>query len=156
MLLPFRISLRRVFLGVVPALVVFAGSAAGALEIPVPKVTIYPGEIISEHALGMRDFRTAVPRNQVVERMDLVVGKVARRTLLPGQPIGTTAVKDPDVVVQGKAYPVVYQAGGLTITSLAIPLQNGAAGDLVMLRNPDSGQIIKGVVLPNGTINVTQ
>jgi flagella basal body P-ring formation protein FlgA len=131
-------------------------ASAWAVEVPVPRVAIYPGEIITEQALGMRDFRTALPRNQVVDTIDFAVGKVARRTLLPGQPIGMTAIKDPDVIVQGKAYSVIFQVGGLTITSLATPLQNGAVGDLVMLRNPDSGQIIKGIVLPNGTISVTQ
>ena len=37
---------------------------------------------------------------------------------------------------------------------MAMPLQNGGIGDMVTLRNPDSGTIIKGMVASDGTIRL--
>jgi flagella basal body P-ring formation protein FlgA len=130
------------------------GSAAFAVDLPVPRLTIYPGEMISDDMLINRAYNINLGRLAVYDGRQSLVGKVAKRTLLPGQPIMLNAVKDPDVVVQGKAYPVIFQTGGLTIVSVAMPLQNGGIGDLITLRNPDSGQLIKGIVQPDGTISV--
>jgi len=48
----------------------------------------------------------------------------------------------------------VFEEGGLTITTNAMALQNGGIGDLVSLRNVDSGTIIKGTVASNGTVRL--
>jgi flagella basal body P-ring formation protein FlgA len=49
---------------------------------------------------------------------------------------------------------VVFEHGGLTITTNALALQNGGLGDVVSLRNLDSGAIIKGTVASNGSIQL--
>lgn len=134
-----------------------AASAATAadLDLPVPKVTLYPGDVIGEDHLVERAFIAhTVARASIFDDRQGVVGKVAKRTLLPGQPIPISAVRDPYVVTQGKVALVVFEAGGLTITSMAMPLQNGGIGDMVSLRNPDSGTIIKGMVASDGTIRL--
>ena len=49
---------------------------------------------------------------------------------------------------------MVFEAGGLTITSKAVALQNGGVGDIVSLRNADSGIVDQGTVQADGTIRV--
>ncbi|TIW44389.1 MAG: flagella basal body P-ring formation protein FlgA, partial [Mesorhizobium sp.] len=44
--------------------------------------------------------------------------------------------------------------GALTISASGVTLQPGAAGDLVKVRNVDSGKIISGTVMGDGTIMV--
>ena len=128
---------------------------AADLELPVPRVTIYPGDIIGEEHLTERAFIAhTVARSTVFEGRQAVVGKVARRTLLPGQPILIAGVRDPYVVAQGSMAMVVFEAGGLTITTNAMVLQNGSIGDVVTLRNIDSGTIIKGTVASDGTVRL--
>jgi flagellar basal body P-ring formation protein FlgA len=128
---------------------------AAELALPVPRVTIYPGDVISEDQLTDRAFIAhTVARATVHEAREGVVGKVARRTLLPGQPIPTNGIRDPYVVTQGKTALVVLEYGGLTITTSALALQNGGIGDEVSLRNVDSGTIIKGTVASDGTVRL--
>lgn len=137
--------------------VALAASAARAddLDLPVPKMTLYPGDVIGDDNLVERAFvARTVARSTVFEDRQGVVGKVAKRTLLPGQPILISAVRDPYLVTQGKVALVVFEANGLTITSMAMALQNGGLGDMVSLRNPDSGTIIKGMVASDGTIRL--
>jgi flagella basal body P-ring formation protein FlgA len=128
---------------------------AAELELPVPRAAIYPGDVIGDDLLYGRAFIAhTVTRSSVFEAREHVVGKVARRTLLPGQPIPISAVRDPYVVTQGKQALVVFRAVGLTITTYAMPLQSGGTGDVVSVRNLDSGAVIKGTVAADGTIRV--
>jgi flagellar basal body P-ring formation protein FlgA len=128
---------------------------AAELELPVPRVTLYPGDAIGEEQIVERAFIAhTVARSTIHEARESVVGKVARRTLLPGQPIPLNGVRDPYLVTQGKNAMVVFEEGGLTITANAMALQNGGAGDLVTLRNVDSGTVIKGTVAPDGTVRL--
>jgi flagella basal body P-ring formation protein FlgA len=130
-------------------------SAAAELELPVPRAAIYPGDVISDELLSGRLFVAhTVNRSSVFETREAVAGKVARRTLLPGQPIPVNAVRDPYVVTQGKSSLVVFRTDGLTITTYATPLQSGGTGDVISVRNIDSGSVIKGTVQADGTIRV--
>jgi flagella basal body P-ring formation protein FlgA len=83
-----------------------------------------------------------------------LVGKVSRPTLLPNVPIAATAVREPFAIKQGRPAVVYFQSGGLIISSTAVPLQTGAAGELISLRKSDSGTNIRGVVQPDGTVRV--
>jgi flagella basal body P-ring formation protein FlgA len=125
------------------------------LELPVPRVTVYPGEAIGEDQLVQRSFIAhTVARATVFDARAALLGKVARRTLLPGQPIPVSAIRDPYLVTNGKNALVVFEADGLTITSQATALQNGGIGEIVSLRNNDSGTVIKGTVAPDGTVRL--
>jgi len=138
------------------AMPLLASSArADELELPVPRVTIYPGDVIGDEQLMERAFIAhTVARSTVFETRRAVLGKVARRTLLPGQPIPIAGTRDPYVVAQGSLAMVIFETGGLTITTNAMALQNGGVGDVVTLRNVDSGAIIKGTVAPDGTVRL--
>ena len=142
------------------ASVIALAAAAGVVlaanvDLPVPRATIYPGDTISDDQLTERAFLAhTVTRSMVFDDRQALVGRVAKRTLLPGQPVPINAVRDAYLVNTGKASLVVYAIEGLTITTQAIALQNGVAGDIVTLRNPDSGVTIQGTVGPDGTVRL--
>jgi flagella basal body P-ring formation protein FlgA len=128
---------------------------AAELELPVPRITLYPGDVIGDEQLVERAFIAhTVARSAVHETRQTVVGKVARRTLLPGQPIPVSGIRDPYLVTQGKTALVVFESVGLTITTNATALQNGGVGDVVSLRNDDSGLVIKGKIASDGTVRL--
>ena len=126
---------------------------AGTMQLPVPRVTIYPGQVIDKGMLVERAFRINDPAGTIVSHADLV-GKVARQTLLPGRPISTAGIREPHAVTQGESTPIIFQSGALTISGTAIALQSGATGDMVSVRNVDSGRIIKGVIGADGAVHV--
>lgn len=132
-----------------------AGTAAAqTLQLPVPKITIYPGDVIGGELLTLKSFGTRAEPGPVVRTAEALIGKVARRTLIAGKPVPLTYVRDREVVQKGKPVRVVFSSGGLTISSMAVPLQTGGVGDVLSLRNTDSGAVIKGVVEADGTIRV--
>jgi flagellar basal body P-ring formation protein FlgA len=139
---------------VVCCLGVLPGWAAG-VQVPVPRVTIYPGQLIEQGMLVERDFRSSTAVGAATaSTKSLLVGKVARKTLLPGQPVAINAVREPYVVTQGEAALLVFESGALRITGTGVALQSGGTGQVVSVRNADSGRIVKGTVGPDGAVHV--
>jgi flagella basal body P-ring formation protein FlgA len=90
----------------------------------------------------------------VIDNRAALVGKVARRTLLPGKAIPVIGVADPKVVLNGSQVRVVFEEGGLTISTYATALQAGGVGDVIKLRNPESGLILSGMVQADGSVRI--
>jgi len=123
--------------------------------LPVPAVTIYPGDMISESVLKDRAFPENYRfRTAVVESPRILAGKIARRTLLPGEPIPLNAVDDPKLVTRGVQVAILFEEGGLSIVGIGIPLQSGALGETIQVKNVDSGRIITGRVQSDGRIRI--
>jgi len=143
-------------------LAVFAMLVGGAhmvnaqeITLPVPAITIYPGDTIKEHMLKQRSFPANFrARSAVIEASLSVIGKTARRTLLPGEAIPVNAVDDAKLVTRGVPTQVVFQENGLTITTMGVPLQPGSLGELIRVRNSDTGRVIHGIVQADGRIRV--
>ena len=130
------------------------GALAGGVQLPVPRGTIYPGQVIEGRMLTERDFNSSSVRPTTAQSVTMLIGKVARATLLPNRPVDLDAVRDPYTVTQGQAALLVYQNGALRITSTGLALQSGGPGDVVSVRNEDSGRIVRGTIGPDGSVNV--
>jgi len=128
---------------------------AASVELPVPRQTIHPGTEISNQDLIERKFpsRTAQQFAVSTHRSELV-GMVAKRTLLPGQPIPVKSVEKPVLVRRGEPARLVFREQGLVIHMQVEALQNGGAGSFVRVRNIDSGLVVSGRVQNDGTIRV--
>jgi flagella basal body P-ring formation protein FlgA len=146
--------------GVAAALVVFVfafvvAAVAEERRLPVPAVTIHPGEVIKDEMITERGFApNLLGVAQFIDARPMLVGRMARRALLPGHPIPTNAVDDPWAVARGAVVKVVVEDSGLSIVTYGSAMQSGAAGTLIQVRNLDTGVIIRGIVQPDGTIKV--
>lgn len=139
------------------ALAMFAAAAPVAAQevVLVPNRIIYPGEAISLSALKEVTLKPGKVRPDAVATLaDELDGKVAKRTLLPGRYVPVGALREAWLVDRGAAVQVIFAAGSLMITAAAVSLEPGAAGDVVKVRNLDSGKIFSGVVMADGSIHV--
>ena len=133
-----------------------ASSQPAGEVVLIPNRVIYPGETIELAALKQVTLMAGKHKpDAVATRADELNGKIAKRTLLPGRYIPATAIREAWLVEQGAAVQVFFIAGGLTISATAVTLQPGAAGDLVKVRNIDSGKILSGTVMADGSIRVS-
>jgi len=163
--------MKRSFLGrgtaVAAILVLFGASAAWAGDmsapspegdvLPVPVMTIYPGDPIDDAMLADEIFPMGTAESSpFAPSRRALVGKVARRTLLPGKPIPLAGVADPELVRRGVPIEVSFASGGLQISTVATALQSGSLGARIQLRNPESGRIITGSVQADGSVRVNE
>jgi flagellar basal body P-ring formation protein FlgA len=133
-----------------------AGPLWAAETVLVPSKVIYPGEKLSADALKEVTLAEGKlpPQNVAIALGDLE-GKVAKRTLLPGRYVQQNAVREAYVVEKGVPVEMIFVSGSLQISASAVTLDAGSAGDLVKIRNVDSGKIVSGVVMADGSIRVS-
>jgi flagella basal body P-ring formation protein FlgA len=80
---------------------------------------------------------------------------VARLTLLPGHAIPYAGVANRRLVSNGAEVKLVFAEGDLVITTTGAALQDGSIGDIVKVRNSDSGVTVSGAVQPDGSVKVS-
>jgi flagella basal body P-ring formation protein FlgA len=153
-------SNRHALAGLLASVLLWQAGACPAIAqertVPVPTEVIYPGDIIREGMLTDVPIDDATGRGgSFVDTHAAIVGKMAKRTLLPGRLIATIAVENPRAVSNGAEIKLIYRDGPLTIVTFAMALDNGAVGDTIRVRNADSGTIISGVILPDGSVSVS-
>lgn len=155
MLLPSRLaSIRFAFAAASIVLGATAPFAAGPI-VPVPALVIYPGDVITDSMLVDREMPPNYPgRGAVLDGRSMIVGKAARRTLLPNQPIAVNGVGEPKIVANGAMVRIIFKEGGLTITTSGVALQGGGIGDIIPVRNVESGLIISGTIASDGSVRV--
>ena len=150
-----RTAIASMLLALAASPAALAQNAGGSRAMPVPTITIYPGEKIKEGVIEMREFSAhALGRTPVVADLPALTGKVARRTLLPGQLVPRNAIEEPRLIERGRSVQVVFSEAGMTIIGIASALEAGSAGERVRARNLDSGVTIVGTVQPDGTLRV--
>ncbi len=137
--------------------VLLPAARADVLDLPVPAATIYPNDIITNLSLTERRFH-ATPKSVAgfaTARSELI-GKQARRTLQAGRPVPLTALGVARAVKRGSAVSALYGDDGLSITVLLTALQDGAEGDAIDARNPETGAIVRTRVKGDGTLMVLE
>ncbi len=137
------------------ATILFASSqSAWPDPLPVLRSTAYPGDVITAPMLSSVDGRTFHVGPSFATQREQLIGKMAKRTILSGQPIPTAAIREPYTVRQGKPVPVIGTVGSLIITSTAVAIESGSVGEIITARNPESGAILRGVIQPDGSLSV--
>ena len=130
-------------------------AAADEKRLPVPAVAIRAGELIRDDMITERAFaQSLLGVAMFIEGRQVLVGRMARRALLPGQPIPTNSVEDPFTIARGAMVKVVVEDSGLSIVTYGSAMQSGAPGALIPVRNTDTGVIIRAIVQPDGTVKV--
>jgi flagella basal body P-ring formation protein FlgA len=120
----------------------------------IPTEAIYPGDVISSGQLEEVQVTNPNLTGDYARSIQDVVGRVSKRTLLAGRTISISALRQPFAVTRGSNVRLVMSMGDMTISAAGTPLDDGSVGDSVRARNMDSGIIVNGTVLENGTIRV--
>lgn len=130
-------------------------SASGAeIVIAIDRV-IYPGQSLDMAGTKNIRLRRSLPRgSRVVRNLNQLAGKVARRTILPNRPILSTSLRDPYLIESGKPVRIIYNSRGVSISLTGVALNSGIEGDLIRIRNIDSGKTIVGTVMPDASVQV--
>jgi flagella basal body P-ring formation protein FlgA len=132
-----------------------APAAADEALAPTPKAIIYPGDLITEDMLTDAPLDAPPYSGPIAMEASDVVGMAAARTLLPGKSIPMTSVAAPRVLRAGAPVKMVYVDGELEITTSGSALQDGVVGEMVKVRNDDSGVTVSGRVRGDGSVLVS-
>lgn len=120
----------------------------------VPTQIIYPGEEVADHLLELVEVTNPNIAGGYAQSKSQVVGMVSKRTLLPGRTIPLSSVREPFAVKRGSSLRLTFTLGTMTISAAGSPLTDASVGDVIKVRNLDSGAIVSGTVMADGTVQV--
>lgn len=145
----------RMALILLPLLCGTAGAARADMGMAVvPTQIIYPGQEISPaHLKEVEVTNPNIARGYASSMAD-VVGMVSNRTLLPGRTIQVSGLRAPFAVKRGATVRLTFSVGNMVISASGTPLENAAVGDVIRVRNLDSGVTVSGTVMGDGTVQV--
>ena len=93
-------------------------------------------------------------RGAAITDLDLINGYVASRSIRPGQVITEDLVEAPMLVERGKRVMIVAESPYINIRTPGIVLQDGAAGELVAVKNIMSKRKVTAMVVDRRTVKV--
>jgi flagella basal body P-ring formation protein FlgA len=120
----------------------------------IPKQIIYPGETISSEQVDVVPVTNPNLAGGYARVREEVVGMVAKRTLLPGRTIPVHGLREAFAVKRGSSVRLTFAIGNMLISASGTPLTDATVGEVVKVRNIDSGSIVSGTVMADGTIQV--
>ena len=120
----------------------------------VPTSTIYPGEEITANRIEEVEVTNPKLTGGYAQRAGEVVGLVTKRTLVAGRTIQLSSLREPFAVQRGTNVRITFTLGNLAISASGAPMQDASVGDVIRVRNLDSGIIVSGTVMQDGTIHV--
>lgn len=131
-----------------------AGLALAQNTAVIPKQVIYPGETISSEQVDVVAVTNPNLAGGYARTREEVVGMVAKRTLLPGRTIPVHGLREAFAVKRGSSVRLTFAIGNMLISASGTPLTDASVGEVVKVRNIDSGSIVSGTVMADGTVQV--
>lgn len=114
------------------------GRSYPALDIPVLTRRISQGDKIEETDISwLRLPATRISQNIIDSASDLI-GFTPKRTLRPGEPLRTSDIEAPRLVVKGAIVSVTYTIGRMNLSSRGRALEEGALGATIKILNERS------------------
>jgi flagella basal body P-ring formation protein FlgA len=122
----------------------------------VPTSTIYAGDMITQGHVTEVEVTNARLAGGYARSVDEVVGLVSKKTLVAGRTIPISALQEPYAIRRGTNVRLTFSFGTMQISASGSPLQDGMIGDVVRVRNLDSGVLVSGTVMANGSVEVME
>ncbi len=130
------------------------GRAVAMTEVPVLRRRIEPGEIIRREDIDWLRVRTGdLARNALVD-VESLLGKSPRRPIRAGQPVLSSELRKPIVVLKNSLITIRLETARMALTAQGRSLESGAKGDVIRVINTKSNRVISANVIDSGTVSV--
>jgi flagella basal body P-ring formation protein FlgA len=87
-------------------------------------------------------------------RLDDVIGQQVSRAISVNETLTQRNLDPPTVMRRGNAVMLVYETGALRVETPGIAEENGRAGELIQVKNPSSGKVLRGKVLDGRSVRI--
>lgn len=140
--------------GLVVAAAFPAAAVAESKYAIVPTTTIFPGDEITQSSVSTVEVTNPNLAPGYASTMKEVVGKVTKRTLVAGRTIPLAGLQEPYAVRRGVNVRLTFSSAHMVIAARGAPMQDAMTGDLIKVRNLDTGVTVSGTVMADGSVEV--
>ena len=134
---------------------VVAGRAHALVQMPVLTRRMKRNDIIRERDIAWKTVRAKYVNDRVIRDAEDLIGLSPRRPIGADRIIRIGDVQPPVLVARGKRVTIVLKTATMQLTATGKALQSGAMGDVVRVKNTNSGTVIEAVVVGEKKVAVT-
>jgi flagella basal body P-ring formation protein FlgA len=102
---------------------------------------IIAGDAVSKTSVEINDLRASYARNP-----EMIIGKIARKALYPGDLLTNDAVAEPFLVKHGETINLQLQRNGIILNSAVRAEQDGKLGQVIRVRNTNFSSVLRAQV----------
>ncbi len=122
----------------------FTGTAIETVDAVAVAHPVEHGEVIKVSDLTV--LRRPKDDSGSLTDSNAVAGLAARHPLRPGQPLTTSDLMKPEVVLRNDTVTIVYEAPGVTLTLRGQAQDAGGVGDTIGVLNSESKRVVQAVI----------
>ena len=111
-------------------------------------------ELIVKNDVYLKLFNKKVLKSNILQQEKNVLGKMAKKTLLPNIPLKENDLKISIVIKKGSLVNLSFLRDNLRIETTGIAMDNGGIGDVIKIKVSDTNKIINGVVKDNKNVSI--
>jgi flagella basal body P-ring formation protein FlgA len=131
------------------------GDFSMSQKIPFLSRNIQKGTVITQDDVELKDYPKSKIGNDYVTEISEIIGKAANRNLNKNNPIFSGDIKNPTVISKNSTVSAIFKTNAIEVKALAVALEDGGIGDVIRLKNFDSGKQFKGLVQEDGSVLVS-
>ena len=121
--------------------------------------------VVASTPLGRQDLVSAndvrLERREIVTRanrpfirLEDVIGKQPTRSIEANEILTPSALDRPTLMKRGSAITLVFETSAMRIETAGVAEEGGKSGDMIQVKNPSSGKILRGVVLDGRNVRL--
>lgn len=120
-------------------------------KVPVLSRNIGKGEKITQDDIELKATDKALIVAQDITDVNNIIGKTATRGLSRGKMITNEDIRNPITIAKNSTVSAIFRSENIEIKTLAVALEDGSDGDIIRMKNFDSGKVFKAVVQEDGS-----
>lgn len=119
-----------------------SGRLFAMIEVPVPVTILRPGAPIRATDVKWMPVRARSVRDTIVTDIDALIDMEPRRALRQETPIRVADLREPLDVAKGSVVTMFYETASMSLSATGIAEQDGAAGDIIRVRNSQTKLLV--------------
>jgi flagella basal body P-ring formation protein FlgA len=123
-------------------------------EVVVSSQPLASQEIVKRNDVRLERRDTSGLQARRFYRIDEVVGQQVTRAIPVNETLTQKRLERPTVMRRGSAVVLVYETSGLRVETQGIAEENGRTGELIQVKNPASGKLLRGMVLDGRLVRI--
>ncbi len=129
-----------------------SGTYSASQKVPVLIRNLSKGDRISQDDIELRNFPKDKIQSGDQTDVNNIIGKTATKTLSKDHLVSADDIRSPILVSKNATVSAVYKSDSIEVKALAVAMDDGGEGDIIRLKNFDSGKVFRAVVQADGTV----
>lgn len=130
------------------------GRYISSIEVPVISRFIKAGDIITANDITIVQTKLNRVKGDYITNENDIIGMQAKKPLSNGSLIKRSELRNPPVIKTNDPVNIAYYSNNIRLKTSGVALGSGAVGDMIKVKNEDTGAVLLGQIVNKNTVQV--